>query len=152
MTTERLSIACPLRAAAVDLQYNETYGGGRLFKQRVKLSMAQVRELFPNRAPNAEWKSEGNEIHIMVHRSPSRLVTLLSRFFRIPLKKRFCLDEFGTFVWTHCDGRTRAGEIVTLLSQRTGWSEERTERAVLQFLSMLSERRLVGFANAPPGK
>jgi len=123
-----------------------------LFKHRVKMTMAQVRELFPSRAPNVLCQSEGEEIRLTVNRSPGRLVTLLSYFFTLPLRKTILLDRFGARVWERCDGQTPAREIVASLAQQEGWPQDRTERAVLQFLSMLSERRLVGFSTSSTTK
>lgn len=110
------------------------------------MTVEQVRELFPSRAPNVQCENAGDEIRLTVSRAPSRLAGVLSFLYRLPLKRTYVLDQFGARVWKRCDGRTPAREIVISLSRQTGWPEERTERAVLQFLSTLSQRRLVGFS------
>jgi len=113
------------------------------------MTIEQVRELFPNRAPNAKWTNEGDELKVTVERSPGRLASVISFFYKLPLTRTYLLDRFGAKVWNRCDGRTPACEIISAISRQTGWPEDRTERAVLQFLSMLSQRRLLGLSGKP---
>lgn len=116
------------------------------------MTIEQVRELFPSRAPNVQRESAGDEVKLTVERAPSRLASILSVIYRVPMTKSYVLDQFGARVWDRCDGKTPAREIVSALSRQTGWPVERTERAVLQFLSTLSQRRLVGLSRAPAGR
>ena len=81
---------------------------------------------------------------------PGPLARVLSRFFTLPPERTLVLDRDGSDVWRWADGRTRVREIASRLAAAHGWPEERARDAVVRFLGMLSERRLVGF-QVPPG-
>jgi hypothetical protein len=115
-----------------------------------KLGLDEVRKLVPWRAPAVEAAVNGEETRLSVRRSPGLVPKLLSYFFTLPAVKNYNLDKFGTAVWNLCDGKRNVGEVMKQFPRQPGWPEERTEAAVLQFLTQLSERKLVSFA--PPGQ
>jgi len=124
-----------------------------LFKKRERLKLDQVRSLVPLRAPAAEWRAEGEEIKIVIRRSEGLLPRVLALFFTVPAVKAFTLDKFGAEVWKLVDGTNSVGEVMRRFPLQSGWVEERKEAAVLQFLTMLSEKRLINFGppRRPPG-
>jgi hypothetical protein len=122
-----------------------------IFRKRIKLDMEAARKLVPIRAPGVEWTPHDGGINVTVRRTPGRMASLLARFFTVPETRTIALDSVGARVWELCDGATPVSGIVSALSGLHGWDEEKTEKAVLQFLIMLSERMLVGFASERQG-
>lgn len=116
---------------------------------RQRLALDDVRRLFPLRAPHAEWTRVGEEIRVTVRRSPGAVARVVSWFFTVPDRRSFLLDRPGAAVWQRCDGRVPVGALVAAMAEEFGWSLQHAERAVLVYLGMLSERRLVGFLPAP---
>lgn len=121
-----------------------------LFRRRERLSLESVLDLTPGRAPHVSWDAAGDEIRLRVRRTDGPLARVLSRFFTLPPERTLVLDRDGSDVWRWADGRTRVREIASRLAAAHGWPEERARDAVVRFLGMLSERRLVGF-QVPPG-
>jgi hypothetical protein len=122
-----------------------------LRQSRRKLSLAEVLDLAPVRAPHAEWREEGGEVEIAVRRHPGGLARVLSWFFTLPARKTFRLDRHGAEVWRRCDGATRVRDIAASLADLSGWPRAQAEESVVRFLAILSQRRLVGFAE-PDGR
>ena len=113
-----------------------------------KLSLEQVLKLCPIRAPNAECTPEGDQVRVAIRRNEGAMIRLLSMFFTLPARKNFLLDRFGTAVWECCDGKTPVKEMISRFMGRFDWPKDRAERAVLLFLTTLSERKLVNFGPA----
>ena len=114
-----------------------------LFRAARRLSLDDVRLLFPLRAPHAVWEAVGDEVRVTVRRSPGPLARIASWFFTLPDRRSFLLDRPGAAVWARCDGRSRVGEVAAAVAVEFGWSADQAERSVLVYLGMLSERRLV---------
>jgi len=87
-------------------------------------------------------------MEITVRRADTRLARLLSWFFVLPPIKKFTLDRLGTIVWDLCDGRRNVEEVIRKFGEVEHLERERSEPAVLQFLTLLSGRRLVSFMPA----
>lgn len=121
----------------------------RLFRRRERLSLESVLDLTPGRAPHVTWDAAGDEIRLHVRRKDGPLARVLSRFFTLPIERTLVLDRDGSDVWRWADGRTRVREIADRLAQAHGWPETQARDAVVRFLGMLSERRLVGFGGEP---
>jgi len=112
---------------------------------RGKVSLETVKKLVPTRAPAVEIQRYDNGLTITVRRSDTRLARVLSWFFILPLSKRFNLDKHGALVWDLCDGRRNVEEVIRKFGEEEKLERERAEPSVLQFLTMLSGRRLVSF-------
>ena len=119
-------------------------------RSRVRLSPEAVRNLCPVRAPHAEWTQDGDDLRVTIRRSPGRLARMASWVFTVPERRSFVLDRPGASVWQKCDGRTRVRAMAASMAQEFGWPADRAEHAVLAYLGLLSERRLVGFPPVPP--
>ncbi len=123
-----------------------------LFRSRERLSLDALLDLAPGRAPHAEWDVAGEEIRIRIRRADGRLVRLLSRFFTIPKERTLILDRDGADVWRWADGRTTVREMAGRLADAHGWPVDRARDAVIRFLGLLSDRRLIGFdGTSTPG-
>ena len=79
------------------------------------------------------------------------LSRLLNRVFQTPTSKTIELDEFGGKIWTRCDGRHSVAELVTYTCQEYKLNRRQAEVSVVQFMKMLSQRRLVGFTSGGKG-
>ncbi len=79
------------------------------------------------------------------------LSKLLNRFFQTPTSKTIELDEFGGKIWTRCDGKHSVAELVTYTCQEYKLNRRQAEVSVVQFMKMLSQRRLVGFTSGGKG-
>jgi len=121
----------------------------KLFRKQERLSLESLLDLTPGRAPNVTWEVQGDEIRIKVRRTDGRLIRLLSRFFTLPAERTLVLDRDGADVWRWADGHTRVRDIAGRLALAHGWPEDRARDAVIRFLGLLSERRLVGFSDPP---
>ena len=107
--------------------------------------------MVPTRAPAVETERVGGEMAIMVRRNDTRLARILSWFFVLPKAKRFTLDRHGVLVWDLCDGKRNVEEVIRKFGDTEKIERARSEPSVLQFLTMLSSRRLVSFMSAPKG-
>jgi len=64
--------------------------------------------------------------------------------FRPPVTERtYELDEFGTFVVRHIDGRSTVMEIVRAFEQNFGMNHREAELGVVAFLKMLMKRSVL---------
>lgn len=118
-------------------------------EKKAKIGLDEVRKLVPTRAPAVEVQRKGDEMAVTVRRSNTRLARVLSWFFVLPNSKRFTFDRHGTMVWDLCDGKRNVEEVIRKFGEAEKLERERSEPSVLQFLTMLSGRRLVSFM--PPG-
>jgi len=118
---------------------------------RRRIKPEEALDLVPTRAPHVEWTETGEDIVLSVRRRDGRAVRALSWFFTLPDRKTFQLDRIGAAAWRLCDGATPVREIARHLAADFGWPEEQARASVLQFLSYLSERRLIGFPATDPG-
>ncbi|MEK7476737.1 MAG: PqqD family protein [Candidatus Coatesbacteria bacterium] len=115
---------------------------------RRRIDQAEALSLVPVRAPHVRESQAGDEIVLSVRRRDGRAVRALSWFFTLPEHKTFQLDRIGAVVWRLCDGATPVQEIARRVGEDFGWPDPQARAAVLQFLSHLSERHLVGFPAA----
>jgi len=115
---------------------------------RRRLNAAEALDLLPLRAPHVRVTEAEGSIVLSVRRRNSRVVRALSWFFTLPENRTFQLDRIGTLVWSLCDGLTPVRAISVKLGEEFGWPTPQAQTAVLQFLSSLSERHLVGFPSA----
>lgn len=70
----------------------------------------------------------------------------LSRFTPNNPVHRFELDELGTFVVRHLDGRTTAGQIIDRFVERFKVNRREAELSVVEFLKTLSRKRIISIA------
>lgn len=120
-----------------------------MLRDRKKMGMKEVLDLFPIRAPMVKMQAEGEQTKLIVERARTRLAGFLAKFFTIPSEKNFMLDRYGSEVWKLSDGTKTVKTIAAKLSHEFGWPQENAQRAVLLFLTRLSQRRLVSFSSGP---
>jgi Coenzyme PQQ synthesis protein D (PqqD) len=76
---------------------------------------------------------------------------LLNRLFHTPSSKTIELDEFGGKIWSQCDGKHSVAELVSYTCTEYKLNRRQAEVSVIQFMKMLSQRRLVGFTSGGRG-
>lgn len=69
-----------------------------------------------------------------------------ARFQPAEIKRRFELDELGSFVIQQIDGRRPVIEIVDAFVQRFRTNRQQAELSVVAFLKMLTARRVISIA------
>lgn len=71
---------------------------------------------------------------------------LLQKFFSPRLKKTYFeikLDDFGTLVWTNCDGKKSILQISDILKDKFGEQVEPVYERVSMFIKRLEQERIV---------
>ena len=71
---------------------------------------------------------------------------IMRRLTSVPKFKKIQLDEIGTFVWKHCDGRTNVRALIHKLCKRFKLSYREGEVSLTQYLRTLARRKLIGLA------
>jgi len=77
------------------------------------------------------------------------LAGFLARWMKAPDHKKFELEPVGAFVWNLCDGRHTFEGISKRLREEFKMNRIEADAALLAFLQMLSQRKLISLA---PGK
>lgn len=100
----------------------------------------------PLRNDAITWeRDENGEVCITLMRVQTWKVTLLSKLFYIPDRKRLVLDEVGSGVWEMCDGKTSVETMIRRLSAQYKLNTKESEISLLHYLKQLGQKRLVGF-------
>jgi hypothetical protein len=122
--------------------------------RRPTLPRGETLALKPIRNRAVAWERPKGEdaagLHLRVPRRQDRFGTLLGRWLAYPTHKTIELDEFGAAIWERCDGTHRVEQLVAHTSQAYKMNRRQAEVSVIAFLKMLAQRRLIGFAEAPP--
>jgi hypothetical protein len=85
------------------------------------------------------------EIILTMPRGDDALGKLINRVFGMADTRRIELDEFGTAIWEHCDGAHTIQYLVDLTCTRYKLNKRQAEVSVLKFMTMLSQRNLIGY-------
>ncbi|MDP6113116.1 MAG: PqqD family protein [Planctomycetota bacterium] len=105
-----------------------------------------------NQAVRWEYDEEDDETLIVIPRSDTRWVRLLSKIFYVPESRRVTLDELGSHVWRRCDGETTVRDLIKEFSDRFKLSRKEAELSLITFLKQMARRRLIGLAVPDPDK
>lgn len=111
---------------------------------------AEFGRLKPVRNPVVEWQTSGeHHVEVTVRRPKSARSDVAAKIFVVPEKKKYKLDEIGTFVWGLCDGEHTCKEIVDSLCRKYKYLRREAELSLMSYMQTLSSRNLVGFAKPP---
>ena len=128
------------------------------FLKKPSLPRSEMLTLRPQRNPVIQWVPkplpEGEEAEAarggVVLTVPRREETpwgkWMTRLLSLPNTKTIELDEFGGQVWEQCDGTRSVEQLVQFTCARYKLNRRQGEVSVVQFMRMLAQRRLVGFA------
>jgi hypothetical protein len=127
---------------------------GRPRKAAGQPDRRQTMALAPLRNPTVAWSPPASApvtIEIPLQRRPVArpLKWLASKLARRepPTVRRLELDPVGSFVWRAVDGTTTVRALIWRLAAEFKMNRRDAEASLLEFLSALSARNLLGFAN-----
>ena len=116
-------------------------------KKKPDLTKVDALDALPVR--NQLCKAEETEAGMTIISTPVRRTgwtRLMKRLTSVPKYKKIELDEIGTFVWRHCDGRTSVRALIEKLCRRFKLSYREGEVSLTQYLRTLARRNLIGLA------
>ena len=90
-------------------------------------------------------RDEAGNVLLRIPRRDSSMVRVVSRVFKLPPYRTVALDELGTFVIEHCDGRHSVREIVEAFTRRFKLNRREAEVSMAAFLRTLGRKAIIGF-------
>lgn len=85
-------------------------------------------------------------VRISIPARPTLLLKVMKRLTDTPAVKKIELDEVGSFVWRHCDGRTTVRALINTLCKEFKLGYRESEVSLTQYLATLARRNLIGLA------
>lgn len=106
----------------------------------VRVDPKQQAKLKPKRHPSVVLEGK-----ILVHpmARPAGWRGVLATALKMPMERKFELDEVGLRVWESCDGKTTVAAISALLQREFKLSRAEAEAALNAFLKTLMARGLI---------
>ena len=104
--------------------------------------------------PNAlyEWKkNKDGKVEVKVH-NKGVINKLAQLFFKKPKYSYIELDEFGTFVWDHMDGKCSIYDIGTAVKRQFGEKAEPVYERLAQFMKILHNNHFIVYENKMKNK
>ncbi len=104
-------------------------------------------DLIPGR--RCKWEMEGDTVIVLYPKFRNRFLarTLLPRMSKPNWKIR--LDDIGSFVWLHCDGKATVGEIAESMKNHFGEKAEPVIGRLSLFLQKLAADKFIYYENFP---
>jgi hypothetical protein len=93
-----------------------------------------------------ETELESGLVQISVPIRQTWFTRLMGRLTSLPKYKKMELDEIGTFVWRHCDGRTTVRDLIDRLCRRFKLNQREGEVSLTQYLRTLARKNVIGLA------
>lgn len=91
-------------------------------------------------------KNEKGRVEVKVH-NKGVINKLAQVFFKKPKYSYIELDEFGTFVWDHMDGKNSIYEIGVQVKERFGKKAEPVYERLSQFIKILHNNHFIVYEN-----
>ncbi|MBI4811805.1 MAG: PqqD family protein [Ignavibacteriales bacterium] len=95
-----------------------------------------------------QWeRSDDEKIILLVPKFKNRYLVqwLMPRLKRPNFKVK--LDEFGSFVWNHCDGNTTVSEISEKMKEKFGENFDPSYERIGKFISRLTHDKFLSIGN-----
>lgn len=92
-----------------------------------------------------KWVVEGGRVRIIVPKFGGRIGRGLLRLAHQPPTYRINLDEYGTLVWSLCDGTRTVGAIGEEMMAEFGPGMDRVHERLEWFLAILEGRGLISY-------
>ncbi len=121
----------------------------RWFDRSEDLKPEAVRQAKPVRNPAVRQveAEDGSLVLVAPLAQQGRgIAGMLAKWMKSPDEKQFELETVGAFVWNLCDGRHSFDGISKKLRDRFKMNRLDADTALLAFLQMLSQRRLIVLA------
>jgi Coenzyme PQQ synthesis protein D (PqqD) len=100
--------------------------------------------------PEVQWEELDSGVLMAVYKRDARgLKKLLVKLFHVPENAQVMLDETGTRVVRAVDGVRSVRALIAYVADEFKLSRKEAEVALLKYMEMLGQRRLVGFAVGP---
>ena len=108
-------------------------------------SKKNILDFVPVKNEKFEWlTTENGLVQIIIQRN-GILDRIIRIFKKTPLTFRTDLDEYGTFVWLHIDGKRDIYEIGKLMSTNFDEDTEQTYIRIGQFMNLLKNNNFIYF-------
>ncbi|BDI31960.1 hypothetical protein CCAX7_40110 [Capsulimonas corticalis] len=78
-------------------------------------------------------------------RTMGPLTRWVTRLLSAPVDRRVELDEYGSAIWTMCDGTHTVRQLADFTSAKYKLNKRQAEVSVLAFMKMLAQRDLIGY-------
>lgn len=118
----------------------------RLIDRSETIKPEQLRTSKPLRNPEVD-QSIGDDGSVLLLapliRQGTGMMGLMAKWMKAPDHKKFELEPVGAFVWNLCDGRHTFEGISKKLREQFKMNRVEADAALLAFLQMLSQRRLI---------
>ena len=95
--------------------------------------------------PAAEEPAVPDKYILSLPTRDDRFGKVMKRLFGAPEARKIELDEFGSQIWTLCDGKHTVDELVRFTCTTYKLNRRQGEVSVLAFMRTLSQRRLIGY-------
>ncbi len=117
-----------------------------MFRKR-KYQDVNFLELIPER--NSKWEVEGETVIILHPKFRNKLLvkTILPLMSKPNWKIR--LDDIGSWVWQHCDGKRSVQEIGIAMEESFGDRVKPVYDRLAKFFQKLEESKFISFVNLP---
>lgn len=102
-------------------------------------------DYIPRRSQKIEWQQKENGlVQIIIYRD-SLLEKIVRKLFFTPDKYKVDLDEIGSFVWLHIDGKKTIYEIGQLMKDQFRDEAEPLYERLIQFMNTLNNNKFIEF-------
>lgn len=120
-----------------------------MFK-KTKTSDINLLELIPER--NSAWEVEGETVIILHPKFRNKFLakTLLPRMKKPNWKIK--LDDIGSWIWHHCDGKKSVRELGEELKNSFGDRVDPVYDRLALYFRKLEDSQFISFVNIPPEK
>ncbi len=116
-----------------------------LWRKRPKLDRGASLRAIPVHNPAASFeKDDRGLVQVSLPRRDVRWVRVLAKVFALPERKRFSLDELGSFVWERCDGKTPVKQVIGELAKRYNLGRKEAEMSTANYMKLLVKKGLIG--------
>ncbi|MBZ2175112.1 PqqD family protein [Schnuerera sp. xch1] len=115
-----------------------------MFKKRKK-KQENYLDYIPKKSDRIDWKEkEDGLIQIIIYRD-SLFEKIVRKLFFTPDKYKLDLDEMGSFIWKHIDGKRNIYEIGQLVENEFKDEAEPLYERLAKFMNLLINNKFIEF-------
>lgn len=117
---------------------------------KAKQQSFDLTALYPVRPAHIPWSQEESGAVTLEIENKGAANRIAQKLLKKPKISHIHLDEIGSFVWLHMDGKTNLSAIGKALEAQFGEKAQPTYERLSQFFRILEEYRFVEWRDAPP--